>query len=57
LSELNPNVLVCRPAFIKPSHHSKKRLLIARLGIPIAAVAVRFTEDACVDRAQAARWT
>lgn len=55
MSKLNPNVLVCRPAFIKPSHHSKKRPLIARLAIPIAAVADRFTEDAGVDRAQVAR--
>lgn len=55
LSKLNPNAPVCRPALIKPSHHSEKRAPIARLVISIAAIADRVTENAGVDRAQVAR--
>lgn len=55
LSKLSPNIFAFRPAFIKPSHRSAKRPLVARLAAPVAAIADRFTDGFSVDCEQLAR--
>ena len=55
LSQLSPTVFHFRPAFLRPSHPGQKRPLVARLFVPIASVADRFTDSFSVDVATLAR--